>query len=243
MVKEFCLAISSNHPNSNTFNHWVSALMMENYRKNSARLTKSKKRIAAHGEVFTPAWVVEAMLDLLEEESFRIESRILEPACGSGNFLVGALVRKLKTVNARYAGSPFELRHNGLLALMNIYGIELLEDNLQECKENLLEVFLTELEPFLSELDVSAAETVLNLNIVQGDALTYLTKEKEPIVLPEWSYLKKGKFQRRDFEYRNLAGRSELKGTLFEEMNEAEVFRALRVFQKISIEDIARGRF
>jgi type I restriction-modification system DNA methylase subunit len=49
---------------------------------------KSKQRVADHGEVFTPAWMVETMLDLVKAETERIDSRVLEPACGSGNFLV-----------------------------------------------------------------------------------------------------------------------------------------------------------
>src|SRR5680860_385146 len=102
-------------------------------------LVKSKQRVVDHGEVFTPAWMVEAMLDLVKDESERIDSRFLEPACGSGNFLVPVLKRKLTTVRARYGKSDFENRHHALLALMSIYGIELLEDNIAECRENLLE--------------------------------------------------------------------------------------------------------
>ena len=91
-------------------------------------LIKSKKRVADHGEVFTPAWLVEAMLDLVKNETQRIDSRFLEPACGSGNFLVQVLRRKLAAVELKYGKSPFERRHYALLALMCIYGIELLAD-------------------------------------------------------------------------------------------------------------------
>src|SRR2546423_11732412 len=104
-------------------------------------LIKSKKRVADHGEVFTPAWVVEAMLDLVKGESERIDSRFLEPACGSGNFLVQILRRKLAAVELKYGRSAFERRHYALLALMCIYGIELLADNIAECRGNLLEVY------------------------------------------------------------------------------------------------------
>src|SRR3954451_4593681 len=97
-------------------------------------LVKSKQRVADHGEVFTPAWMVEAMLDLVRDESERIDSRFLEPACGSGNFMVPVLQRKLATVHARYGGSGFERRHYALLALMSVYGIELLYDNVSECR-------------------------------------------------------------------------------------------------------------
>ena len=101
---------------------------------------KSKQRVADHGEVFTPAWMVEAMLDLVKDETERIDSRFLEPACGSGNFLVQILRRKLAAVELKYGKSDFERRHYALLALMCIYGIELLADNIAECRANVLEI-------------------------------------------------------------------------------------------------------
>src|SRR6202042_788278 len=92
-------------------------------------LIKSRKRVADHGEVFTPQWMVEAMLNLVKAETERIDSRFLEPACGSGNFLVPVLQRKLGAVELKFGKSDFEKRHYALLALMCIYGIELLADN------------------------------------------------------------------------------------------------------------------
>src|SRR5438552_16809077 len=103
-------------------------------------MIKSKKRVADHGEVFTPEWMVEAMLDLVKDESERIDSRFLEPACGSGNFLVQVLRRKLAAVELKFGKSDFERRHYALLALMCIYGIKLLADNIAECRANLLEI-------------------------------------------------------------------------------------------------------
>ena len=84
--------------------------------------------------------MVEAMLDLVRDETFRIDSRILEPACGSGNFLVRVLARKLAAVEAKYGKSDFEKRHQALLGLMCIYGIELLDDNVAECRQNMLAI-------------------------------------------------------------------------------------------------------
>src|SRR3954463_5210555 len=104
-------------------------------------LIKSKQRVADHGEVFTPASMVEAMLDLVKEESERIDSRLLEPACGSGNFLVPVLRRKLAAVELKFGKSDFEKRHYALFGLMCVYGIELLDDNVAECRENMLEIF------------------------------------------------------------------------------------------------------
>ena len=102
-------------------------------------LIKSKKRVADYGEVFTPRWMVEAMLNLVKDETERIDSRFLEPACGSGNFLVRVLQSKLGAVELKFGKSDFEKRHYALLALMCIYGIELLADNIAECRANLLE--------------------------------------------------------------------------------------------------------
>jgi type I restriction-modification system DNA methylase subunit len=103
-------------------------------------LIKSKKRVADHGEVFTPPSMVEAMLNLVKDETERIDSRFLEPACGGGNFLVQILRRKLAAVQIKYGKSDFERRHYALLALMCIYGIELLVDNIAGCRANLLEI-------------------------------------------------------------------------------------------------------
>src|SRR3954454_3891172 len=103
-------------------------------------LAKSKQRIADHGEVFTPAWMVEAMLDLVKGESERIDARFLEPACGSGNFLARVLQRKLAAVELKFGKSDFEKRHYALLAVMCLYGIELLADNIAECRANMLEI-------------------------------------------------------------------------------------------------------
>ena len=93
-------------------------------------LIRSKSRVADHGEVFTPPWMVEAMLDLVKDETERIDSRFLEPACGSGNFLVQILKRKILAVELKYGKSDFEKRQYALLGLMCIYGIELLPDNI-----------------------------------------------------------------------------------------------------------------
>ena len=165
---------------------------------------KSKQRVADHGEVFTPAWMVEAMLDLVKDETARIDSRFLESACGSGNFLVQILKRKLAAVELKYGKSDFERRHYALLALMCIYGIELLADNIAECSANVLAIFAEYLN--LDEADelYRAASYVLAQNLVHGDALTMRTHDGQPITFAEWGYLGKGKFQRRDFRFDSL---------------------------------------
>lgn len=162
-------------------------------------LFKSKQRIADHGEVFTPAWMVEAMLDLVKGETERIDSRFLEPACGSGNFLVRILQRKLAAVELKFGKSDFEKRHYALLALMCTYGIELLADNIAECRANLLEILAEYLNVNESDEIYRAAFYVLSQNLVHGDALTMRASDRQPITFAEWGYLGKGMFQRRDF--------------------------------------------
>src|SRR3979411_799693 len=161
------------------------------------KLVKSKHRVANHGEVFTPAWMVEAMLNLVKDETERIDSRFLEPACGSGNFLVLVLQRKLRAVGLKFGKSDFEKRHYALLALMCIYGIELLADNIAECRSNLLEIFADYLCLNESDALYRAAAYVLSQNLVHGDALTMRMHDDRPITFAEWGYLGKGRFQRR----------------------------------------------
>lgn len=187
------------------------------------KLVKSKKRVSDHGEVFTPSHIVEEMLDLVKDESERIDSRFLEPACGEGNFLKQVLRRKLTTVQARYSGNEFERNHYALFSLMCIYGIELLDDNAHLCRQNLLSIFMDFITDPRDIVWKSAAEQVLKVNIVQADALTMKTPKGESLTFAEWGYLGKGKFQRRDFEYDNLTQRSSFTGTLFEGMRD-EIF-------------------
>ena len=148
-------------------------------------LVKSKKRVVDHGEVFTPPWMVEAMLDLVKGETERIDSRFLEPACGSGNFIVRILQRKLAAVELKYGRSDFERSQFALLALMCVYGIELLEDNIVECRNNVLEVFVDYLALAPGDELYRAAEFVLSQNIVHGDALSMKTIGGEAISFPD----------------------------------------------------------
>jgi len=204
-------------------------------------LVRSKQRVADHGEVFTPAWMVEAMLDLVKEESERIDSRFLEPACGSGNFLVQVLRRKLAAVELRFGGSEFERRHFALLSLMCIYGIELLEDNIAECRENLLEPFASYLG--LGEADdlYRAAAFVLSQNLIHGDAISMRTTADEPIVFAEWGYLGKGKFQRRDFRLDVLTQSAAFsqEGTLFADLGRHDIFTPTRTYPPLTVRELA----
>jgi len=188
--------------------------------------TKSKQRVADHGEVFTPAWMVEAMLDLVKGETERIDSRFLEPACGSGNFLVKVLQRKLTAVELKYGKSDFERRHYALYAIMCIYGIELLSDNIAECRATMLEILAEYLNLEESDDLYRAALYVLSQNLIFGDALKMRTHDDKAITFAEWGYLCKGKFQRRDFRLDSLTLSSSFSAedSLFASLGRHEIF-------------------
>ena len=204
-------------------------------------LIKSKKRVADHGEVFTPRWLVEKMLDLVKGESERIDSRFLEPAFGSGNFLVPVLQRKLAAVEAKFGGADFDRRQYALLAVMCTYGIEILADNIAECRANMLEVFAEYLD--LEERDdlYRAAFYVLSVNLVHGDALTMRTHDGQPITFAEWGYLGKGKFQRRDFRLDALTQMSSYshEGSLFAHLGKHAVFTPIKSYPPIAARELA----
>ena len=204
---------------------------------------KSKQRVADHGEVFTPAWMIEAMLDLVKGETERIDSRFLEPACGSGNFLVRILQRKLAAVELKFGKSDFEKRHYALLALMCLYGIELLPDNITECRANMLEILADYLNLNESDDFCRAASYVLSQNIIHGDALTMRTSDGQPITFAEWGYLGKGKFQRRDFRLDILTQASaySAEGDLFANLGKHEIFMPTKTYPPMTVGELAAG--
>ena len=188
-------------------------------------------------------WMVEAMLDLVKDETERIDSRFLEPACGSGNFLVRILQRKLAAVELKFGKSDFEKQHYALLAVMCAYGIELLADNIAECRANMLEILADYVNLHESDDLYSAAFYVLSQNLVHGDALTMRTHDGQPITFAEWGYLGKGKFQRRDFRFDVLTGSSAFsaEGSLFAQLGKHEIFTPTKTYPPMSVSALAAG--
>jgi hypothetical protein len=175
----------------------------------NTNLTKSKKRVHDHGEVFTPDFIVEDMLDLVINETKRIESRFLEPACGDGNFLIKILERKLEIVKNKYKKSQFDYEKYSFLAVSSLYGVELLKDNAKKARERLYGYFYEQYHKLykkkISDEFLKNIEYLLSKNIIQGDALTLKAPDEEPIVFPEWSLANGKKIKRRDFQYSDLA--------------------------------------
>jgi hypothetical protein len=210
---------------------------------NPVSLVRSRQRVADHGEVFTPAWIVEAMLDLVKAEAERIDARFLESACGSGNFLVQVLRRKLAAVEVKFGKSDFEKRNYALFGMMCTYGIELLPDNIAECRDNMLEILSDYLNLDDSDDLYLAATYVLSQNLVHGDALTMLTSDGQPITFAEWGYLGKGKFQRRDFRLDALTQSAAFakEDTLFANLGTHEIFTPTRTYPPMALHALARA--
>ena len=174
-----------------------------------AAQVKSRQRVQDHGEVFTNEREVNAMLDMVKQETERIDSRFLEPACGDGNFLAEVLRRKLAVVNARYRRSLAEYEKYAFVAVGSIYGVELLYDNAVACRQRLFEIVETDYlrvckkKPTPGYLD--AIRFVLERNILNGNALSLRQVDEqgndtdEPIIFSEWSIVIGNKVKRRDF--------------------------------------------
>lgn len=189
--------------------------------------TKSTERIKNHGEVYTNKREVDAMLNLVSHEMERIESRVLEPACGTGNFLAEVLARKLAIVKARYQKDQFDYERYAVIAVSSIYGIDILEDNVEACRERLLEIFLNHYKASykekIKEDCLKVVEYILGKNIIWGDALSLRTVcgEEHPIIFSEWAPVNGDKVKRRDFSFRELMSEAEIKAMpLFSDLGE-----------------------
>ena len=181
---------------------------------------KSRARVRDHGEVFTAEREVKAMCDLVRDDSFNPDSTFLEPACGTGNFLLEILSRKLVTVSARYRRRPFDWETHSLQTLGSLYGVDILGDNVAECRERLFEVWDAEYARlFKSGKDEGvrkSARFILDRNIVRGNALSMKLVDgeakdtDEPIVFSQWKLHSGGtKMRREDFSFAHLLENAE----------------------------------
>ena len=176
--------------------------------KSSKNQVKSKKRVTDHGEVFTNQREVNAMLDLVKHETERIDSRFLEPACGNGNFLAEVLRRKLTVVDSRYSKSQIEWERYSVIAVSSIYGVDILEDNAEECRERLLDIYIDWYSRKFKQVSddcIRSVRFLLSRNILWGDALDFTNPEtKQPIIFSEWSSVNGSMMKRRDYMFKFL---------------------------------------
>ncbi len=175
-------------------------------------LIKSKSRVRDHAEVFTPDFIVQDMLDLVKQESERIDSRFLEPACGDGNFLAEVLKRKIIVVEQIYWKSQFDCEKNIIVAVSSIYGIDLLIDNIQIARERLyliiVNIYTKLYKNKIEQKFLVNVQYILSKNIIQGDALSLKDINNKPIVFSERSLVDNSKIKRRDFIFDELINNS-----------------------------------
>lgn len=187
--------------------------MKEKQRLKSSQ-TKSKERIRNHGEVFTAEREVKAMCDLVKDETERIDSRFLEPACGDGNFLAEILTRKLTIVQKKYGKSHLDYEKNAVLAASSIYGVDILQDNVLACRARIFDIWNKEYTAVCkrdcNDETREAVKYILSRNIVCGNALTLMCVDEngkdteEPIVFSEWAFITGSQIQRCDYTFAEL---------------------------------------
>lgn len=204
--------------------------MLKTASVNNTKMIKqviSKKRVADHGEVFTDKREVNAMLDLVKHETHRVDSRFLEPACGTGNFLVEVLIRKLNIVEKRYKKNQADYEKYSVIAVSSLYGVDILKDNVQLCRKRLYRIFdkkyTTLYKSKCKETLRRTIRFVLKKNILWGDALSLKTPDEnaKPIVFSEWSSVKNNLIKRRDYTLANLLASQPLDGlNLFSDLGD-----------------------
>ena len=174
----------------------------------------SRRRVAERGEVFTAEREVNAMLDLVANECLRPDSRFLEPACGNGNFLTAILKRKLSELRRKYKNSPYDYEKQAIVAIGSLYGVDIMRDNVEECRERLFSIWNEEYTAHCkseaSEEARQAAKFIISRNIINGNALTLMCVDSEgndisaPIVFSEWALISSNQMQRSDYTMSDL---------------------------------------
>ena len=196
---------------------------------NKERLIKSSDRVKSLGEVFTPKNIVKQMLDQPEvmEKVNDLTATILEPSAGEGAFLVEVLRRKMKVALSQ-SKSADEFDDKSLVALSTLYGIELMEDNVEMLVMNMFSQFSFDYQSGIKQLGGSpnkevleSAKVIIQTNMVQGNALTKIDGDGNPIVFSEWQLLpivgniKHQKVQRLEHTFQDiLDGKEESQGVL-----------------------------
>jgi hypothetical protein len=205
---------------------------------NKETQVKSKKRVADHGEVFTNQREVNAMLDLVKHETERIDSRFLEPASGNGNFLAEVLKRKINVIDHKYSHTQIEWERYAVLAVCNIYGVDILEDNAEECRKRLFNIFKEHYNALFADKCkhevLRSLDFLLHRNILWGDALDFTNPQtKQPIIFSEWSAVNGTMLKRRDYMFKFLVENSFQTSLFNDEGNAAAIDEPVKDFPLI----------
>ena len=209
---------------------------------------ENKQRIEEYGEVFTSESEVNAMLDLVYDETQRIDSRFFEPACGNGNFLIKILERKLDVVSRKYKSSQIEFERYAFQAVASLYGVDILQDNVEECRERLLNYSSEGYNEFFKktakEQFLPTIKFVLSRNVLWGDALTLKEPGSDnPLIFSEWSFIQGSLVQRADYTLFDLVAYQPFeKGTLFSDFGDEVIIPdPIRTFKAVHYLEISNG--
>ena len=193
--------------------------------KNKEQQIKDKSRVSNFGEVLTSKREVLDMLNLINTETSRLDSRFLEPACGDGNFLIEVLNFKLNILKKNYSKNQYEFEKFSIQIFTSIYGIDILEDNIISARERLFnqyfDLYNKKFKSNINQKLLDCIKYILKLNLVHADALSLKkVKNDKFIIFSEWS-LVNDKIKRRDFEFKNLIDYAPFeKGTLFSDLGD-----------------------
>ena len=214
---------------------------------------KSRDRVAKRGEVFTAEREVKAMCDLVKDETERIDSRFLEPACGDGNFLAEILGRKLSVVSRTYAKNPNDWEKYSVVAVSSVYGIDIMEDNAAACRKRLFEIWQKQYEKYCKKISTEQKEEtqkaicfILERNILLGNALSLKEVDENqndktnPIIFSEWSLIGT-KLKRRDFVFNDLVNKNYGTNLVSDSGNQAEIFSPVQDFPLVHYRKIYEG--
>ena len=215
--------------------------MPKEAKRKANKQIKSRKRVVDHGEVFTNEREVKAMCDLVNDETQRIDSRFLEPACGDGNFLAEILDRKLAVVKKKYRRSVMDFEKNSLLAVSSLYGVDIMMDNVIACRERLFKIWDKQYKAVCkkecSEDMRDSIRFILSKNIVCGNALTLHEVDEngndteDPILFSEWGFVTGPQLSRSEYSFDEILKQNEnpkqdtnVQESLFDNNNGEEKF-------------------
>lgn len=216
------------------------------------RLIKSDDRVKDIGEVFTPQRIVDLMLDQPEITARvnDLKTTFLEPSAGEGVFLVEILKRKMK-VALEQSKNITKFEDNSLLALSSLYGIELMEDNVEMLVMNMLQEFISDYlsgihainpDAKQNEKIIKSAKVIIRANMAQGDALT-----DDPIIFSEWeTFSKNGRLyvQRKEQTFKSIvAGEDTVNSMAASQQEEMDLFSSYDTDEEGDLDDNYRTCF
>lgn len=169
---------------------------------------KTKERVREHGEVFTNIREVNAMLDLVGEETSVIDSTFMEPACGNGNFLDEILRRKLSSVFLLAQQNDADGEYLATRAFTSIYGVDIQMDNVEEARSRLFDrffvSFINRYKHRPSQICIDSIRFILSQNIQCGNTLTCQNADGSPLNITQWHFDHDNGLTIRIYDYKQM---------------------------------------